>query len=49
MRDMSFMDKLLDGVAVEWKALGEVCRFINGRAYIQNTMDRRPTGKHPER
>ena len=27
------MEKLLEGVEIEWKALGGVCRFINGRAY----------------
>jgi len=35
MSNLSFMEKLLDGVEVEWKALGEVCRFLNGRAYKQ--------------
>ena len=28
-----FMDKLLDGVKVEWKTLGEVCDFKNGFAF----------------
>ncbi|WP_301377283.1 MULTISPECIES: restriction endonuclease subunit S [Thalassolituus] len=32
--DMSgYMEKLLDGVEVEWKALGEVCDFKNGFAF----------------
>ena len=35
MSNLSYMKKLLDGVEVEWEALGEVCRFINGRAYKQ--------------
>jgi len=35
MNNMNFMEMLLEGVEVEWKALGEVCRFINGRAYKQ--------------
>lgn len=30
---MSFLNKLLDGVAVEWKPLGEVCDFQNGFAF----------------
>jgi hypothetical protein len=30
MSDISFMEKLLDGVEVEWKALGEVGDFIRG-------------------
>ena len=28
MNDMNFLDKVLDGVAVEWKALGEIGNFI---------------------
>lgn len=30
MSELSFMEKLLDGVEVEWKALGEVGEFIRG-------------------
>ncbi|MBS9431645.1 restriction endonuclease subunit S [Photorhabdus hainanensis] len=30
MSNMSFMEKLLDGVEVEWKSLGEVGEFIRG-------------------
>ena len=30
MREMGFMEKLLDGVRVEWKALGEIGCFIRG-------------------
>ncbi|WGO99769.1 restriction endonuclease subunit S [Saccharophagus degradans] len=33
MSDVSFMEMLLDGVEVEWKALGEVCDFKNGFAF----------------
>ncbi|MEY8239940.1 MAG: restriction endonuclease subunit S [Cycloclasticus sp.] len=33
MSSLSYMEKLLEGVEIEWKALGGVCRFINGRAY----------------
>jgi ATP-dependent DNA helicase RecG len=31
MSSMSFMEKLLDGVAVEWKALGEVAEYVPTR------------------
>jgi type I restriction enzyme, S subunit len=45
MSGMNFLEKLLDGGAVEWKALGEVCRFINGKAYKQpELLDQ---GKYP--
>ena len=30
MSEMSFLEKLLDGVDVEWKPLGEVGVFIRG-------------------
>ncbi|MFM5081212.1 restriction endonuclease subunit S [Aeromonas veronii] len=30
MNDMNFLYKVLDGVAVEWKALGEIGNFIRG-------------------
>ena len=30
MSDVSFMEKLLDGIEVEWRALGEVGEFIRG-------------------
>lgn len=33
MSGKSFIEKLLDGVEVEWKALGEVCDFKNGFAF----------------
>jgi type I restriction enzyme S subunit len=33
MSELSFIEKLLDGVEVEWKALGEVCDFKNGFAF----------------
>ena len=33
MSDLSYMEKLLDGVEVEWKPLGEVCNFKNGFAF----------------
>ena len=45
MSDLGYMEKLLDGVEVEWKELGEVCRFINGRAYKRpELLDQ---GKYP--
>lgn len=45
MSNQNFMEKLLDGVEVEWKSLGEVCRFINGRAYKRTELLEQ--GKHP--
>ncbi len=33
MSELSFMEKLLDGAEVEWKALEEVCDFKNGFAF----------------
>jgi type I restriction enzyme S subunit len=30
---MSVLEKLLEGVEVEWKTLGEVCEFQNGFAF----------------
>lgn len=30
MSELSFMERLLDGVGVEWKPLGEVGEFIRG-------------------
>ncbi len=30
MSQLSYMEKLLDGVEVEWKALGEIGEFIRG-------------------
>ncbi len=28
MSDMNFLKRLLDGVAVEWKTLGDVCNLM---------------------
>ena len=42
---LQYIDKLLKGVDVEWKTLGEVCRFINGRAYKQPEL--LASGKYP--
>ncbi len=33
MSQLNYLEKLLDGVEVEWKALGEVCDFKNGFAF----------------
>ena len=38
MSELSYMEKLLDGVEVKWMPLAEVCRFINGRAYKQEEL-----------
>lgn len=45
MSHLSYMEKLLDGVEVEWKPLGEVARFINGRAYKKPELLEQ--GKYP--
>ena len=45
MSGMRFMEKLLDGVEVEWKPLTEVSRFINGRAYKKPELLQQ--GKYP--
>lgn len=45
MSELSYMEKLLDGVEVEWKELGEVCRFINGKAYKRPELLEK--GKYP--
>src|SRR5690606_24309792 len=33
MSDVNFMEKLLDGVEVEWKPLGETCKVFSGCAF----------------
>ncbi|ELS2498716.1 restriction endonuclease subunit S [Escherichia coli] len=45
MSELSYMEKLLDGVEVKWMPLAEVCRFINGRAYKQEELLSK--GKYP--
>lgn len=35
---MSFWDKLLDGVEVEWKALGDIGGFIRGKRFVKTDM-----------
>ncbi len=45
MSNISYIEKLLDGVEVEWKPLGAVARFINGRAYKKPELLEQ--GKYP--
>jgi type I restriction enzyme, S subunit len=45
MNRLSFFEKLLNGVAVKWLPLADVCRFINGRAYKQPEL--LGQGKYP--
>ena len=45
MSELSYMEKLLNGVEVKWMPLAEVCRFINGRAYKQEELLSK--GKYP--
>ena len=33
MNSVDFLDKLLDGVVVEWKEVGEVAQILNGFAF----------------
>jgi type I restriction enzyme S subunit len=42
MSEMSYMEKLLDGVNVEWKALGEVCAIKTGPNINKNVIANRP-------
>ena len=35
MNGVNFLEKLLDGVEVEWKALGEIGTFIRGRRFTK--------------
>jgi type I restriction enzyme S subunit len=35
---MSYLDKLLEGVEVEWKTLGEVGEFIRGRRFVKTDI-----------
>ena len=34
MSDMNFLERLLDGVAVEWKPLGEVAKYEQPTKYL---------------
>ena len=46
MRNVSFMEKLLDGVGVEWKPLGEVVKTVTAPAKLKSEAYR-VTGKVP--
>ncbi|MDZ8374363.1 restriction endonuclease subunit S (plasmid) [Escherichia coli] len=37
MSEMSYLEKLLDGVEVEWKTLGEVAKYIRGLIYSKSS------------
>jgi len=39
MSGMNFLEKLLDGVAVEWKALGEVAKIQRGRRLVKSELE----------
>ena len=38
MGEMKFLEKLLDGVGVEWKALGEIGSFVRGKRFVKNDI-----------
>lgn len=38
MSELSYMDKLLDGVKVEWKLLDEVGKFQRGKRFVKKDM-----------
>lgn len=38
MSNMSFMEKLLDGVEVEWKTLGEAAKIQRGASHRPISM-----------
>lgn len=38
MTNLSFMEKLLDGVEVEWKALGEVAQIKRGTSITKSSV-----------
>lgn len=44
MSKLSYMGKLLDGIEVEWKSLGEVAEVGTGRS---NRQDENENGKYP--
>ena len=39
MNAMSFIEKLLDGIEVEWKALGETVNFQRGRRLVKSQLE----------
>lgn len=38
MSAVNFLDKLLDGVVVEWKALGEIGYFVRGKRFVKSDI-----------
>jgi type I restriction enzyme S subunit len=44
MSSMNFMDKLLDGVAVEWKALGDLGEFVRGNGLQKSDFSENGVG-----
>lgn len=38
MSELSYMEKLLDGVEIEWKKLGEVCEFQRGQSITKKKV-----------
>ncbi|EFM2096438.1 restriction endonuclease subunit S [Escherichia coli] len=41
MSEMSYLEKLLDGVEVEWKSLGDVVNFQRGRRLVKSQLETR--------
>ena len=39
MSHANFLEKLLDGVEVEWKKLGEVAKIQRGRRLVKNQLE----------
>ena len=39
MSQFNFMEKLLDGVEVEWKALGDVISLQRGKRLVKNQLE----------
>ncbi len=40
MSHLSFMEKLLDGVEVEWKALGDIVNFQRGKRLVKSQLEK---------
>ncbi|HDD9962695.1 restriction endonuclease subunit S [Escherichia coli] len=41
MSELSYLEKLLDGVEVEWKSLGDVVNFQRGRRLVKSQLETR--------
>ncbi|MEK9101686.1 restriction endonuclease subunit S [Escherichia coli] len=41
MSEMSYLEKLLDGVEIEWKSLGDVVNFQRGRRLVKSQLETR--------